>query len=283
MTTTSKQHDLRINGECRTIHLSAELVGTVGKLPLKGDNMKSMRKMLEICVAGAVVAACGWGCSAADESVEDGKAVREEKTDQAKLEDVMAQKMVLAEAVGRFADDCNALPDTLGELLDSGKPGWKGPYLEERDMLLDPWGREFIYVKNDKPFDGVPCVIVSAGPKGTVLAAEAEARALLKGELVGEDREKAEKAKRTIRMMKKAVLAQAMDASLFGGQGDLPDSLQQMIDEGVLDVSPDFLVDPWGHEYIYSKEGKDGELCEIYSAGPDGVAGTADDVHAKND
>lgn len=238
---------------------------------------------MEICVAGAIVAACGWGCSAADESVEGKKAAREEKSEQAKLEDVVARKLVLAEAVACFADDCRTLPDTLGELLDSGKAGWKGPYLEDRDMLLDPWGREFIYVKNDHPFDGVPCVIVSAGPKGTVLAAEAQARALLKGELVGEDREKADQAKRAIRTMKKAVLAGAMDDVLCGGKGEPPDSLQQMIDEGVMAVSPDFLVDPWGHEYIYSKEGKDGEKCEIYSAGPDGVAGTADDVHAKND
>ena len=105
----------------------------------------------------------------------------------------------------------------------------------------------------------------------------------MKGEPVGEDREKTEKAKKAIRTMKKAVFASTMDDFVSGGGGELPDSLQEMIDDDILSVPPDFIVDPWGHEYIYSKEGKDGESCEIYSAGPDGVAGTADDVHAKRD
>lgn len=243
--------------------------------------MKTSWKQAVLAVAASLLlAGCGGSAEKEMEAQKASQAAGPMNQEGAAEKDVEARKLVLATAVARFADDCQTLPDSLGELLDSGKAGWKGPYLEDRDMLLDPWGREFIYVKNDHPFDGVPCVIVSAGPKGTVLAAEAQARAQLRGT---QDRAKAERAKSDIRAMKKAVLAGVMDDVLCGGKGEPPDSLRQLIDEGVMAVSPDFLVDPWGHEYIYSKEGKDGELCEIYSAGPDGVAGTGDDVHAKND
>ena len=88
-------------------------------------------------------------------------------------------------------------------------------------------------------------------------------------------------AQSTIRTIKKSAFAATMDAIPFGDDYVLPDTLQGLIDEGIMNVSPDFIIDPWGHEYIYSKEGKNGESCEVYSAGPDGIAGTPDDVHAK--
>ena len=94
-----------------------------------------------------------------------------------------------------------------------------------------------------------------------------------------QERHKMMVAKERIRDMKKAVVAHVMDR--IDEDDGRPDSLQQLIDDGDMRVSPDFLIDPWGKEYIFSKEGKDGEFCEIYSAGPDGIAGTADDVHAK--
>jgi hypothetical protein len=179
--------------------------------------------------------------------------------------------------LAQFAYDCGKLPDRLDELLDSDRPGWLGPYVESRESILDPWGREFIYLNNDGKSSTLPYLVASAGPKGNMQAAEAELRAWL------EARNKEEDAKKGILTLKSVVLARAINNFAVGGDDNLPDSLQQLVDDGDLPASPDFLVDPWGNEYIYSKEGKDGELCEIFSAGPDGIPGTADDVHAKRD
>ena len=191
-------------------------------------------------------------------------------------QDVEARTEALKTPLARFSWDCGRLPDRLDELLDSDRPRWKGPYVEDRKMLLDPWGHELIYVvNNESRFHSLQYLIVSAGPKGTVKAAEAEARSRLKALNMEAE------AKERIRDLKKSVFASTMDNIVLGGDGSLPDSLQQLIDDGDLAVSPSFLLDPWGHEYIYSKEGKDGETCEIYSVGPDGMAGTSDDIHAK--
>ena len=37
-------------------------------------------------------------------------------------------------------------------------------------------------------------------------------------------------------------------------------------------------VDPWGHAYVYRSPGAGGADYDLFSCGPDGVAGTADDV-----
>jgi general secretion pathway protein G len=39
------------------------------------------------------------------------------------------------------------------------------------------------------------------------------------------------------------------------------------------------ILDPWGRQFIYKSPGKDGKPYDIYSAGPDGVDGTEDDIH----
>ena len=145
-------------------------------------------------------------------------------------------------------------------------------------MLLDPWGREFIYLNNDSGNHSVRYLIVSAGPKGTVKAAEAEARARLEAQNMEDD------AKTGIRNLESAVDRLEMDC------GKLPDSLRALIIssekawEGPYIRKEELLKDPWGHEYIYAKQEKDGKIINysLYSAGPDGVAGTADDVHAKS-
>jgi general secretion pathway protein G len=36
-------------------------------------------------------------------------------------------------------------------------------------------------------------------------------------------------------------------------------------------------IDPWGHDYIYRTPGM-GKPYELFSAGPDGIAGTPDDI-----
>ena len=40
-------------------------------------------------------------------------------------------------------------------------------------------------------------------------------------------------------------------------------------------------LDPWGNPYIYSAPGKNGNLFEIRSAGPDGIVNTEDDITNK--
>lgn len=37
-------------------------------------------------------------------------------------------------------------------------------------------------------------------------------------------------------------------------------------------------IDPWGHAYIYECPGTNGNDFDLYSAGPDGIPGTADDI-----
>ncbi len=193
-------------------------------------------------------------------------------------EDVEARIKALENPLVRFSLDCRRLPDRLDELLDSDRFGWKGPYIEDRKMLLDPWGREFIYLNNDSGNHSVQYLIVSAGPKGTVKAAEAEARARLEAQNMEDD------AKTGIRNLESAVDRLEMDC------GKLPDSLRALIIssekawEGPYIRKEERLKDPWGHEYIYAKQEKDGKIINysLYSAGPDGVAGTADDVHAKS-
>jgi general secretion pathway protein G len=43
-----------------------------------------------------------------------------------------------------------------------------------------------------------------------------------------------------------------------------------------LDKAP---LDPWGHPYVYHNPGANGQDFDLFSAGPDGQEGSADDVH----
>jgi general secretion pathway protein G len=38
-------------------------------------------------------------------------------------------------------------------------------------------------------------------------------------------------------------------------------------------------LDPWGHNYVYRNPGTRGAAYDLFSLGPDGIEGTADDVH----
>jgi len=38
------------------------------------------------------------------------------------------------------------------------------------------------------------------------------------------------------------------------------------------------VVDPWGNEYRYSNPGRNKRAFDIWSIGPDGIDGTADDI-----
>ena len=55
----------------------------------------------------------------------------------------------------------------------------------------------------------------------------------------------------------------------------LPNSLEEL-SEGPMPLVEQVPVDPWGNPYIYNRQSN--REFEIYSAGPDGVEGTEDDV-----
>ena len=110
--------------------------------------MKTSWKQAVLAVAvGLLLAGCGGSAEQDMEAQKTSQTAGPMHQEGDAEKDAEARKLVLAAAVGRFVDDCMTLPDSLGELLDSGKAGWKGPYLEDPGMLLDPWGREFIYMK----------------------------------------------------------------------------------------------------------------------------------------
>lgn len=56
----------------------------------------------------------------------------------------------LARAIDLFRINTNQYPEQLNDLLD--KPNddaiaekWAGPYLADKQMLIDPWGRPYVY------------------------------------------------------------------------------------------------------------------------------------------
>jgi general secretion pathway protein G len=59
--------------------------------------------------------------------------------------------------------------------------------------------------------------------------------------------------------------------ALTQNPGNLPDWKAPYIDK--------LLPDPWGNPYQYQCPGKDGKDFDVFSMGPDGQAGTADDVY----
>jgi general secretion pathway protein G len=63
---------------------------------------------------------------------------------------------------------------------------------------------------------------------------------------------------------------------LKGSAVKLPETLEELSD-GHPPVTKRVPKDPWGNDYIYHK--MSGQEFEVFSAGPDGLEGTEDDVH----
>lgn len=68
----------------------------------------------------------------------------------AKSETASLQINNLADALQLFYIDTGRYPsdgEGLAALFDrpAAEPGWNGPYLQSRDALTDPWGRDYIY------------------------------------------------------------------------------------------------------------------------------------------
>lgn len=89
---------------------------------------------------------------------------------QARTTAAQSKAQTLATAVQSYILDCGSLPSgaTLDILMN--RPGdvdasaWKGPYLQNTDQLLDPWGKPFVLIvpgKKNVDFD-----IVSYGADG---------------------------------------------------------------------------------------------------------------------
>lgn len=56
----------------------------------------------------------------------------------------------------------------------------------------------------------------------------------------------------------------------------LPDNLEELT-EGSAPLTEEIPTDPFNNDYVYDKQGN--REFEIYSAGPDGVEGTEDDIY----
>jgi hypothetical protein len=69
----------------------------------------------------------------------------------------------------------------------------------------------------------------------------------------------------------------AIDLYALDHENKLPQSLNELVGKK-RSYAREISKDPWGHDYVYSV---DGNKYTIFSAGPDGKPGTADDVTSK--
>ena len=67
------------------------------------------------------------------------------KVDQARIQTARTQMDIIALALDSYRLDVGEYPATLGELIQSSSPRWKGPYLQKGKIPKDPWGNEFVY------------------------------------------------------------------------------------------------------------------------------------------
>jgi len=87
----------------------------------------------------------------------------------AKTETAELQATQLRQAVQLFYIDVGRYPsdgEGLSVLLTSppGEAAWSGPYLENPEAIIDPWGRDYIY---DAPDDAGNFSVMSFGQDGT--------------------------------------------------------------------------------------------------------------------
>jgi general secretion pathway protein G len=76
------------------------------------------------------------------------------KIDQAKNQTARTQMEIIALALDSYRLDVGEYPATLGELVQSASPRWKGPYLQKGKVPKDPWGNDFVYqVKDEGAFE----------------------------------------------------------------------------------------------------------------------------------
>ncbi len=77
-----------------------------------------------------------------------------------------AMRVFVVLALETYRAHCFAYPRALAGLFETPagiSEDWRGPYLEGRPPVLDPWGTEWGYMS-----DGASFKLTSAGPDGTI-------------------------------------------------------------------------------------------------------------------
>lgn len=83
--------------------------------------------------------------------------------DKAKRQVAAAQLKNVETALETFYLDVGKYPDSLGELMQSSKSGWSGPYMKKA-VPNDPWGKPFVY--RSPGDDGNPYYLASFAQDG---------------------------------------------------------------------------------------------------------------------
>ena len=176
--------------------------------------------------------------------------LREEGTCRARLDALEAGLRAFWRDHGRFPTEAEGL-DAL--LADPGTGNWRGPYLRApapgEDPLADPRGNRFAYA------------VSGSGVRVTPPGFPSLARTVLPGEAAFE---------RVARAEMELVFVAAAAERWRQVHGSWPSSPADLA--GLLGT--DLLRDPWGHAYRL-----DTTHQVPWSVGPDGVAGTNDDVY----
>jgi general secretion pathway protein G len=76
------------------------------------------------------------------------------------------QARVLTDACNEYKIRNKQWPDSLEQLLQKDAKGY-GPYLESRDNLKDPWGKDYVYDRGGGRNNGSKPDIYTTAPDGT--------------------------------------------------------------------------------------------------------------------
>ncbi len=82
------------------------------------------------------------------------------RVDEARIKTAKTQMEILGLSLDNFRLDVGSYPATLEELVSSSAQGWKGPYLRDKKLPVDPWGNPYQYEVID---DGKDYRISSTG------------------------------------------------------------------------------------------------------------------------
>ncbi len=89
------------------------------------------------------------------------------KDDKAKVTAARASMRSVENAIEMYKLDVGKYPDKMDDLITqpSDARNWDGPYLKEKSIPRDPWGKPFVYLKPGE--GGRPYDVVSLGRDGT--------------------------------------------------------------------------------------------------------------------